>query len=163
MGDLAVFTSDLADLSVAQLAVLPVQPLQEFDALLNALQAQVKQARGNLDAALEQRYGVQARAALRASGRDFGVTHLSDGALRITYDLPKRVAWNQKQLAAVAERIAAAGERVADYLDVELSVPESRFNHWPPALQEQVAAARTVKAGKPAFRLAAIDSVGDAQ
>jgi enamine deaminase RidA (YjgF/YER057c/UK114 family) len=154
MGDLAVFTSDLADLSVAQLAVLPVQPLQEFDALLNALQAQVKQARGNLDAALEQRYGAVARSALLASGRDFGVTHLSDGALRISYELPKRVAWNQKQLAAIAERIAAAGERVADYLDVELSVSESRFNHWPPGLQEQFAAARTVKEGKPAFRLA---------
>ena len=154
MGDLAVFTSDLADLSVAQLAVLPVQPLQEFDALLSALQAQVKQARGKLDAALEQRYGPQARAALRASGRDFGVTHLSDGALRITYDLPKRVAWDQKQLAAIAERIAAAGERVADYLDVELSVSESRWSGWPLGVKEQFVAARTVKAGKPAFRLA---------
>ena len=154
MGDLAVFTSDLADLSVAQLAVLPVQPLQEFDALLNALQAQVKQARGKLDAALEQRYGAAARSALLASGRDFGVTHLSDGALRITYDLPKKVSWDQSKLAGIAKRIAANGERVKDYLTIEFSVAEARWNGWPPALQEQVAAARTVKEGKPAFRLA---------
>ena len=49
--------------------------------------------------------------------------------------------------------IAASGERVEDYLDVEFSVPESRFNNWPTALRSQFEAARTVKPGKPSFRL----------
>ena len=69
-------------------------------------------------------------------------------------DLPKRISWDQEKLAAIARRIAAAGEKVEDYLDVEFSVPESRFNHWPQALREQFASARTVKPGKPTFRLA---------
>ena len=156
MNDLTVFTSDLADLSVAQLVVLPPASLQEYDTLLSAVQTQLKQARDRLTTALEQRYGAEARTALRASGRDFGVTHLTDGALTITYELPKRATWDQQQLTAIAKRIAASGDRVEDFLEIELSVPESRWTAWPPVLKEQFAAARTVKAGKPAFRLAMV-------
>jgi hypothetical protein len=82
--------------------------------------------------------------------------HLSDGDLRVTFELPKRVSWDQKRLAEIAERIVAAGERVQDYMEADLSVSESRFNNWPPALKEQFAAARTVKPGKAAFRLARV-------
>ena len=53
-----------------------------------------------------------------------------------------------------AERVACTGERVEDYMDIELSVSESRWSAWPPVLKEQFAAARTVKPGKPSFRLA---------
>ena len=73
--------------------------------------------------------------------------------MRVTADQPKRVSWDQPQLAAIAQRIAASGERVEDYLDVEFSVPESRFNNWPTALRSQFEAARTVKPGKPSFGL----------
>ena len=74
----------------------------------------------------------------------------------MTYELPKRVSWDQTQLSKIAERIVAAGERVQDYMDADLSVSESRFNNWPPALKEQFAAARTVKLGKAAFHLARV-------
>ena len=57
----------------------------------------------------------------------------------------------------IAQRIAASGERVEDYLDIEFSVPESRFNNWPAALREQFEPARTVKPGKSSYDLA-IDS-----
>jgi hypothetical protein len=64
------------------------------------------------------------------------------------------VSWDQQQLAAIAQRIAAAGDRIEDYLDVEFSVSESRFNNWPTALREQFAPARTVKPGKASYDLA---------
>ena len=50
----------------------------------------------------------------------------------------------------------ASGEKVEGYLDIKLSVSESRFTNWPPALQQQFAAARTVDSGKPSFRLALV-------
>lgn len=156
MNEITTIATGLPDLSVSQMAALPHGHLQELDVLLNEMQTQVKQARERLTAALEQRYGEQGRAALVDSGRDFGVTHLADGPLRVTYELPKRVSWDQPRLAEIAERIVAAGERVQDYMDVELSVSESRFNNWPPALKEQFAAARTVKPGKASFRLALV-------
>ena len=154
MNEIMTAVTNLQELSVSQLVALPSGSLQEFDILINEMQTKIKEARERLNAALEQRYGEQGRATLVASGRDFGVAHLSDGALRVTYDLPKRVSWDQKRLAEIAERIVAAGERVQDFMEVDLSVSESRFNNWPPALKDQFQAARAVKPGKPAFRLA---------
>lgn len=161
MSDLMNFPADLTALSVSQIAGLPQQRLQELDIRLNELMAWAKQARERVNTALEQRYGEQVRAALVESGRDFGVSHLSDGPLRVTYELPKRVSWNQKRLAEIAERIVASGERVQDYMDVDLSVSETRFNNWPPALKEQFAAARTVKPGKASFRLAFVQEISE--
>ena len=154
MTALTLTPTTLPDLSVSQIAVLSQQELQEFDISLAILASWVKVSRDRMNAALEQRYGEQARAGLLESGRDFGVMHLSDGDLRVTYELPKRVSWDQSLLTKIAERIVAAGERVQDYMDADLSVSESRFNNWPPALKEQFAAARTVKPGKASYRLA---------
>ena len=53
----------------------------------------------------------------------------------------------------LAERIVAWGEKVEGYLDIKLSVSESRYTNWPPALQQQFAVARTVDSGKPSFTL----------
>ena len=154
MNDLTVLPADIAAMSVAQLAALPPAQKAELSRSLDEAIAWLKQARAKLDAALELAYGEQAHAARIRAGKDFGVVHLTDGPMRVTVDTPKRVSWDQQQLAAIAKRIAAAGERVEDYLDVEYSIPESRYNNWPPALREQFAAARTVKPGKTTFRLA---------
>ena len=153
MNDLLIIPTDLPELSVAQIARLPQEQLQELDHSLTALAAWTKQFRDRMSTALDQRYGETARSALVESGRDFGVTHFADGPLRISYELPKRVTWDQKRLSEIAERISASGERVQDYIDVELSVSETCFNGWPPVLKEQFAEARTVKAGKAKFVL----------
>jgi len=156
MTHLTITPSTLPELSVSQIAALSQQELQEFDISLTLLATWVKLSRDRLNTALEQRYGEQARASLLESGRDFGVTHLSDADLRVTYELPKRVSWDQEQLTKIAERIVSAGERIQDYMDIDLSVSESRFNNWPPALKEQFTAARTVKPGKASYRLALV-------
>ncbi|TRZ56012.1 MAG: hypothetical protein D4S02_16635 [Rhodocyclaceae bacterium] len=161
MNDLMISPTDLPDLSVSQIAELPHQHLQELDITLNELATWVKQARERVNTALEQRYGAQGRTALLDSSRDFGVSHLTDGPLRITFELPKRVSWDQKRLAEIAERIVGAGERVLDYMDVDLAVSESRFNNWPPTLKEQFAPARTVKPGKASFRLALVQETSE--
>jgi len=153
MSDLSIFPADIAEMSVSQLAALAPEHKREVDKNLDAASDWLKQARSKFDAALEQCYGEQARAALRESGRDFGTAHLSDGPLHIKFELPKKVSWNQKQLGAIAERIVASGEKVEAYLDLKLSVSESRYTNWPPALQQQFAAARTVDSGKPSFTL----------
>lgn len=154
MSDLTVFPADIAAMSVGQLAQLPAAQKAEISRNLEEALDWLKKARAKFDAALDAAYGEQVRAARLDAGKDFGVVHLNDGVLRLTVDQPKRVAWDQQQLAAIASRIAASGDRVEDYLDIEFSVSESRFNNWPPALRTQFEAARTVKPGKPSFRLA---------
>ncbi|GGH54778.1 hypothetical protein GCM10010975_11660 [Comamonas phosphati] len=95
----------------------------------------------------------EARSVLRDSGRDFGTAHVNDGALHVKYELPKKVTWSQPILKEMAERIVASGDKVEDYIDIKLSVSESRYINWPPALQQQFAAARTVEEGKPTITL----------
>jgi hypothetical protein len=73
--------------------------------------------------------------------------------LCIKFDLPKKITWDQKQLSEIAERVAASGDQVKSYIDIKLSVSESRYTNWPPALQQQFSTARTVEPGKPAFTL----------
>lgn len=160
MNELTIPLVNFPEFAVSQLTALPSEELPAAYGRLHAASEQLKDALAKFQAALEQRYSEQARAARLEAGKDFGVIHLSDGPVRVTVDQPKRVTWDQQQLAAIASRIAAAGENVSDYIDIEYSVSESRFGSWPPALRAQFEAARTVKPGKPSFRLALIDDLG---
>lgn len=153
MNDMTIFPADIAQMSISQLAALtPAQKLEVHTNLDQALDW-LKKARIRFDAALEQCYGEQSRAILRESGHDFGTAHTSDGPLHIKFELPKKVSWDQKQLGEIAQRIVSSGEKVEGYLEVKLTVSETRFAKWPPALQQQFAAARTVNAGKAGFTL----------
>ncbi|MEZ0190916.1 hypothetical protein AB9X41_16955 [Ralstonia solanacearum] len=149
MTNQTLLPTDIAGMSVADLAKLSPERKHELDATLEAASAWLKIARAKLDAALELSYGDQAREALRASERDFGTVHIADGPLWIKYECPKKVSWSQKRL----NEIAAAGEQPEAYVDIKLTVPESRYNNWPPALREQFADARTVEPAKPSFTL----------
>ena len=153
MNDLTVFPADLAAMSTAQLLALPITDFVAAERNVDEAVAYLKQLRGKLDAAKLQRYGEQARTALRDSGRDFGTAHVSDGELHVKYELPKKVTWSQPILKEMAERIVASGDKVEHYIDIKFSVSESRYSNWPPALQEQFAAARTVEEGKPTITL----------
>lgn len=148
-----LYPGDIAAMSISQLARL--EPQQKHELKKNLLEATdfLKRQLAKLDAALEHVYSGKAKAALLESGRDFGTVHIADGPLHIKYDLPKKVTWDQKLLSEIAERVVTSGEQVKNYIDVKLSVSESRYTNWPPALQQQFAAARTVEAGKPSFTL----------
>ena len=112
----------LAEMSIAQIAALPPAQMQEAHTNLLTLQSLVKGVLDRFHAALDQRYSEQAVAVRQASGKDFGVCHLSDGPLRITVDVPKKVVWDQPQLAEIAQRIAAAGDKVGDYIENDVIV-----------------------------------------
>lgn len=153
MSDLTLYPADIAEMSVSQIARL--SPLQKNEISKNLIEASafLKKQLAKLDAALEQEYAAKAKAALLESGRDFGTAHITDGPLCIKFDLPKKITWDQKQLSEIAERVAASGDQVKSYIDIKLSVSESRYTNWPPALQQQFSTARTVEPGKPAFTL----------
>ena len=148
----------LSEMSVAQIAALPQAQLQEAHANLLSLQTMVKAVLERMHTALEQRYGDAAKAARLASGRDFGVCHLNDGDLRITVDLPKKVTWDQAQLADITRRIAASGEDPAQYVEISYRVSETKYCAWPDTLKSAFAPARTLKPGKPSFTLSVIDT-----
>lgn len=153
MKELSIYPADLASMTVAQLAAAPIQDFLDAERNVDEAIAYLKPLRTKLDAAKVQRFGEQARAALRDAGRDFGTAHVNDGLLHVKYELPKKVTWNQTILKEMAQRILASGDKIEDYIDIKLSVSESRYTNWPQALQQQFAAARTVEEGKPTITL----------
>ena len=153
MTDLTLLPAELAELTVAQLAALSPQQKIVLARQLEQAGDWLKQVKARLDAALEQTYGDRIRVARSDGGKDFGVVHVADGDLRLTVDVSKRVTWDQAQLATIAKRIDAAGESVEEFIDVSYSISESRFLNWPSTLRTQFEAARTVKPGKPTYRL----------
>ena len=62
-------------------------------------------------------------------------------------DLPKRVEWDQTQLAAMVERIRAAGDDPSEYVEIRFKVPERAYVAWPEAIRQGFERARTVKTG----------------
>jgi hypothetical protein len=160
MSTLSMMPAELEAMAIAELAALPPQQLLQIETHLADLSAWTKKIQSRLHAALDQRYGEPARVALLDSGRDFGTTHLQDGTLHVKFELPKKVTWDQKQLAAIAQRIVASGDRLEDYIDLKYTVSESRFTNWPEGLREQFASARTVVAGKPTFALTLVEGDG---
>jgi hypothetical protein len=154
MNAVAVLPNQLDRLSVADLAALPAVRKLEIQRNLAGAAQWLKSAQEKFAEALEVAYGEQCRQLLKGSGRDFGAVQLRDGEVELTYELPKKVRWDQAQLRQIAERIVAGGEQAEHYIDAKLSVPESRWKGWPPVLQAQFSAARTVEAGKPSITLA---------
>ena len=107
-----------------------------------------------IDQAIEIKYSALAHEMRMAAGKDTGVVHLKDGVLHITADLPKKVEWNQAQLADIAKRIVASGGDPSEYIEIAYKVSESKFTAWPESIRSGFESARTLKTGKPSFRIA---------
>ncbi len=120
------------------------------------LQAAAKAIVEHVDRALELRYAQRAHQLRLAAGKDTGVVHFEDGQVRITADLPKKVEWDQAKLNDITRRIAANGEDPTEYVEISYRISETKFNAWPETLKSAFAPARTLKTGKPGFRLALI-------
>jgi hypothetical protein len=106
-----------------------------------------------LHGAIGLRYADRAAAARRAEGKDTGTVRLADDDVTVIADLPKKVEWDQTALSDMVGRIRAAGDDPAEYVDTSYRVSERKYGAWPASIREGFEAARTVKPGKPTFRL----------
>ena len=138
---------------VGEIAALPGDQLallkQEADERLRA----AKTLCDWLDGAVALKYGDEAKEARRAQGKDTGTIRLQDGPVTVVAELSKRVDWDQAMLAGLVERIRADGADPAEYVDIAFSVPERKYTAWPKDIRQEFAPARTVRTGKPKFRL----------
>jgi len=144
---------------VADLLVLPAEHL----ALLQ------EDARAGLDAANRMRDWIEGTIALRyeqravgaraAAGKDTGTVRFQDGTVEVVVDLAKRVDWDQPRLAALSEQIRAGGEDPGEYVEVSFKVSERAYAAWPERIRAAFEPARTVRTGKPAYRLTILSEV----
>ncbi len=146
---------DLERLALGDIAALPPEMLLDLQTTALAESARVKRLRDRLEAGIAQRYEAAAEAKRTAQGKTSGTVRVEDDGVVIVADLPKKVSWDQDRLAAMAERIRAAGDNPTDYLEIAYRVSERRFGAWPAAMREGFADARSETTGKPVFRLEA--------
>jgi len=144
---------DLPTMPVGEIAGLPGDQLallkQDADERLRA----AKTLSDWLDGAIALKYGDQAQDSRRAEGKDTGTIRLQDGPVTVVAELAKRVDWDQAMLAGLVERIRADGADPAEYVDIAFSVPERKYTAWPKDIRQEFEPARTVRTGKPTFRL----------
>jgi hypothetical protein len=145
--------ADMMRLPLGEVAGQPAEMLallqeEADDNLRNA-----KTAKDWLDGVLDRRYATIAAELRSREGKDTGTVRFNDGGVTVVADLPKKVEWDQEQLAATVERIRASGDDPAEYVDLAFKVPERKYGAWPGHIRTAFEAARTVKTGKPTFTL----------
>jgi hypothetical protein len=148
-----------------QLGDIPTMPIGEIAALpagiLALLQDEAEDAAKAarhladwLHGAIALRYGDRAAAARRAEGKDTGTIRLDDGEVTVIADVPKKVDWDQAELNTLVAAIRAEDGDPAEYVDTLFRVPERKYAAWPRHIRTAFERARTVKTGKPTYRLA---------
>jgi len=132
------------------------QPAEHLALLQEEARSTLEMAKRAVDwieRAIALRYEQQAVALRGQQGKDTGTVHFEDGAVSVTADLPKRVDWNQRQLADLVERIRAGGENPGEYVEVTFKVAERAYAAWPERIRTVFEPARTVRTGRQTFRL----------
>ena len=81
------------------------------------------------------------------AGKDSGTVRLRDGTTTVVADLSKRVDWDQEKLGQMVERIRAAGDDPAEYVEISFKVSERKYAAWPEAIRQGFEPARTVRTG----------------
>ena len=125
--------NDMLNMQTGELAQMPVELLAGLQAELAHAAKQLKAASAKFSTALEVRFAARAAEARRACGKDTGTVRLVDADYTIVADLPKRVDWDQQQLAQIATNIAASGEDPAEFIETKLSVSERKYGALPAA------------------------------
>jgi len=145
--------ADLARMPLGDIIALSGETLALLQEEADEALRRAKTAKDWLDGALERKYGAVAAELRRREGKDTGTVRFDDGGVTVVADLPKKVEWDQEQLAATVERIRASGDDPTEYVDLAFKVPERKYGAWPIHIRAAFEAARTVKTGKPTFTL----------
>lgn len=133
---------------VGEIAALPVAELARLQRETTTALRAARMACDWLDGALALKYADHADDLRRSAQKDTGTVRFADGEITVKADLPKRVTWDQTQLALMVERIREAGEDPTQYIDIAYKVAERKYSAWPDHLQKDFQPARTVHPGK---------------
>ncbi len=144
---------DIRKLPIGEIAALPADQLVLLHEDAEAAFQAAKTLKEWLEGAIALRYGDRAASTRAAEDKDTGAVRFDYGPVTVIADLPKRVEWDQTQLAALVERIRAGGEDPSEYVELAFKVPERKYAAWPAHIRSAFAPARTVRTGKPTFVL----------
>ncbi|WP_374292951.1 hypothetical protein [Paenirhodobacter enshiensis] len=145
--------ADIHRMPVGQIAALPADQLALLKGAADEQLTQAKSVADWLDGAIALRYADRAQDTRQEAGKDTGTIRFEDDGVTVIAELPKRIDWDQALLAQIAENIASAGEDPAEFIETKLSVSERKYSALPESWRKGFEPARTVRTGKPKFRL----------
>ncbi|MDO6588042.1 hypothetical protein Q4543_21275 [Salipiger sp. 1_MG-2023] len=145
--------ADIHRMPVGQIAALPADQLALLKGAAEEQLTQAKSVADWLDGAISLKYSDRARDTRQEAGKDTGTIRFEDGGVTVIAELPQRIDWDQALLAQIAENIASAGEDPAEFIETKLSVSERKYGALPESWRKGFEPARTVRTGKPKFRL----------
>lgn len=145
--------ADIHRMPVGQIAALPADQLALLKGAAEEQLTQAKSVADWLDGAISLKYADRAQDTRQEAGKDTGTIRFEDDGVTVIAELPKRIDWDQALLAQIAENIAAAGEDPAEFIETKLSVSERKYSALPESWRKGFEPARTVRTGKPKFRL----------
>jgi hypothetical protein len=148
-----VTLNQLRQMPLGDVAALPASELARLQKELAEAMSQTKLVGDLLDGVLVRRFGDRAATIRQETGKDFGLIRFQDGDVDVAMDLPKRPSWDQGKLAGVVKMILASGDDPAQYVETTFDVSERKYTAWPDNIRRVFEPARTVKAGKPSFKL----------
>lgn len=149
----SITLQQLAGCTPEQIASLDTEVLARLGHELADARAALADVDARVGAALDRKFGEDARALRAAEGKDAGRVRVDDGDFVIVVDQPKRVEWDQRQLADVVARIREAGDDPAEYVKTRLEASERAYQAWPQRIRAIFEPARTVKPGKPSYTI----------
>ncbi len=150
----------IGQIHLAELETMPLPDLENIIQQVEAVKTSVRHYDVVLQSALNRRFGERAQQLRQAAGKQTGTVRLEDDGYRVIADLPKRVEYDQGQLHAAVAVLREWHENPEDYVTLEIKVAEARYNAWPPAIRQLFEPARTVKTGKPSFKLEQLATSG---
>ena len=151
--------ADIHRMPVGQIAALPADQLALLKGAADEQLTQAKSVADWLDGAISLKYADRAQDTRQEAGKDTGTIRFEDDGVTVIAELPKRIDWDQALLAQIAENIASAGEDPAEFIETKLSVSERKYTALPESWRKGFEPARTVRTGKPKFRLVLNDEV----
>lgn len=138
---------DLRNMQIGEIVALPAEQLALLQDAANEALRSAKTTSDWLEGAIALKYTDRAVMARMEASKGTGTVRFDDGAVTVIADLPKRVDWDQAQLAELVERISAAGDDPTEYVDVSFKVPERKYAAWPESIRQNFEPARTVRTG----------------
>ena len=149
---------EVGNFVMSELETLPLSELDRLIRRVTSAEETARQYRQFLQAVMHHRFNERAQQLRLDAGKSTGTVRFEDDGYMVVADLPKRPEYDQKKLKDAVEALRKWGENPDDYVSVEIKVSEAKYGAWPPAVRKLFEPARTVKTGKPLYKLERIDA-----
>lgn len=143
-----VTLAQLREMAPNEVEWLPLDQIAMLQGDIAELKSDAKFFDEKINSALLARTEEDRRQALKAKGSDTGTVTLPFGPYAVRVDVPKRVEWDQAELAKAVARLADLEEDPTEYVKIKYEVSETNYKAWTAKVKGIFDPARTVKHGK---------------